>query len=490
MSTPSSNSIATTKPFHIVQIGCGVVGYAYVKAYLSAGCKVTMIEASPQLIAKYKKDHTIYHTSDDLTGITDVDFMMLSICTPQKGDDLDMSYLYSSVPNVATILKKSPKAQVIIRSTIVPTVSDRYTQMIESATGHKVDVLFQPEFLRADTAFEDALNPWHIVLGAKTETSTTKLLELYTKFAPREDISVISIDEAELLKLFHNCYNAFKISDFNLFWLLCEAINKRTGKAIDVNAITKMMREKCKGLLEPEYGTVTGQAYNETDLLEAVAKMVQLEKLLSMPVSLFECVAKVNDQMGGNKAQQEATIDLDSLDQDELSELFVKAFNASKISAFNYYKLVCEAINKRDGKSIDVNVITKVMSKTCEGLLNVAYATATGHAYYGTCLPKDSVGLAKQEKILSIPVSLYAGVVAINNLVKARDQAQGKGEILKGDHHMSFDKFKRQKETQDEKGTKDEKGLTESEDLDLTLCQIDVKGESFDRQSQAIEATA
>ena len=75
---------AKTKTHHIVQIGCGVVGYAYVQAYKAAGCKVTGIEASHDLINKYKDSMDIYHISskEDIASIKDVDFIMISIVLP------------------------------------------------------------------------------------------------------------------------------------------------------------------------------------------------------------------------------------------------------------------------------------------------------------------------------------------------------------------------------------------------------------------------
>lgn len=287
------------KPVHILQIGTGVVGYAYVEAYKSIGCKVTGLEASRQLIDKYKNDTVMYHIDDDLTPIKDVDFIMISICTPLKGDDLDMTYLYNSVKNVATILKSSPNAQVVIRSTIVPTVSDRYKAMLEEQVGHAVDVLFQPEFLRAVSAKEDALHPWHIILGAKEGTNIDKLIELYCKFdgITREKITIMSIDEAELFKMFHNCYNAAKISWFNQADLLCRAINRDYGKKIDIRTITKALPDTCEGIRNKKYGLTTGHGYYGTCLPKDSAALAKLEKVHKLEVPLFSSVVGVNHIM-------------------------------------------------------------------------------------------------------------------------------------------------------------------------------------------------
>ena len=60
---------------------------------------------------------------------------------------------------------------------------------------------FKPEFLRAATALEDAMNPWHIVIGTDGKAKTDRLVELYKKFVggDAKKISFCNIHEAELI---------------------------------------------------------------------------------------------------------------------------------------------------------------------------------------------------------------------------------------------------------------------------------------------------
>lgn len=320
-----TNEINMSKQYTVVQIGCGVVGYAYAQAYKSIGCKVYGIEASKTLVDKYKDEFEIYHINDDISSIKNVDFIMISVCTPLNGKQLDLSYLFQTIPNVTTILSASPNALVIIRSTVRPTTCESYKEQLDKylsdVTGSKtnVNVLFQPEFLRAATATEDAKHPWHIVIGTDSTTDVTNLIDLYKRFVGGDEkkISICTIAEAELMKIFHNC------------------------------------------------------------------------------------------------------------------------FNATKISYFNQCGLLCEAISKEHGFDINIDRITAILSNTCEGLLNPKYGTKAGHAYYGTCLPKDSAELADLENKYNLPVQLFDKVVGVNNVIKSRD----KKEVLIGDFHMSFDKF-------------------------------------------------
>ena len=315
----------TSIKYHVVQIGCGVVGGAYAQAYQRAGCKVSGIEANPALVEKYKNEFDIYHIDDSVEPIKDVDFIMISVCTPLDPItlDLDMKYLFNTIGSVGKIITGSPDAIVVVRSTVQPTVTATYKAKLEESLGRKVDVLFQPEFLRAKSALEDALNPWQIVLGADDDVnkrSLAKLIDLYLRFIKDEaKITIMSPIEAELQKMLHN------------------------------------------------------------------------------------------------------------------------SFNAAKISWFNAAHLLCAEIAKANSSNIDIGIIAQTMVKTCEGLLNPKYGTTAGHAYYGTCLPKDSAALAKLEAkyLKNHQIKMYQSVVDINNTVKASDRQ----EVLYGDNHMPYTSF-------------------------------------------------
>ena len=292
------------KQYHIVQIGCGVVGYAYVDAYKAKGCKVTGIEASTKLIDEYKKNMDIFHihASKDIESINNVDFVMISVCTPLKGTKLDMTYLIDTIPNVTTMLRSSPDAIVIIRSTVPPTTTKTYQKLLEASCGRSVNIAFQPEFLRAVSAKEDALNPWHVVVGIDKNTDKsaeieTRLIDLYSKFVPKDKFSIHTIEEAELLKMFHNCFNAAKISWFNQCSMLCDRVNEKHNTKIDINAITSTLVKTCEGLKNAQYGTKTGHAYYGTCLPKDSAELSSLESAYDLPVPLFKSVVQVNNEV-------------------------------------------------------------------------------------------------------------------------------------------------------------------------------------------------
>lgn len=69
--------------------------------------------------------------------------------------------------------------------------------------------------------------------------------------------------------------------------------------------------------------------------------------------------------------------------------------------------------------------------------MNPKYGLTPGHAYYGTCLPKDSAELAHMEKRLGLRCNMFQSVVDVNNVVKETDTE----EVLDGDNQAGISKF-------------------------------------------------
>lgn len=281
--------------FHIVQIGCGVVGYAYVQAFEKLNFKVSCIEANRKFIEDNKNNHICYHVDDDMSYIKDVDFILLSINTPLRGNKLDLTYLFSSIRNVAEIVKNNPNVFVVIRSTVPPGTSRKYKEELEKVSGQKVNVLFQPEFLRDKTNFQDALNPWHVVIGRDSDVDVTKFREFYHNYIDDESITEMSVEEAEYLKIIHNSFNAAKISFFNQCALLIDAINEKHNLHMDINVITKCITKTCEGLMNARYGTKAGHAYYNACLPKDSAEFASLEEEYGLEAKLFKAVVDVNN---------------------------------------------------------------------------------------------------------------------------------------------------------------------------------------------------
>lgn len=315
--------------FSVVQIGCGVVGAGYLHAYSKVGFKVYGIEANKALVEKYRDIANMYHISDDMSNIKNVDAIMISILTPLKGKKLDMTYLWSSLNNVADILKRSPDAYVVVRSTVPPGTTRKYKADIEALTGHPVRVLFQPEFLRDKSNVQDALNPWHVVIGRDNGEDVEKFREIYRYYVDDRSITEMSVEEAEYLKIIHNSFNGAKISFFNQCKLLIDAINEREGLDMDINVISKCITKTCEGLMNPRYGTKAGHGYYGSCIPKDTAEFASLEEDYGLESRLFREVVVVNNIMVSKDEKPilhgDHQIDFDVLKKISSSDLLNKA---------------------------------------------------------------------------------------------------------------------------------------------------------------------
>lgn len=105
----------------IIQIGCGVVGGAYAKAYKHHGFEIRGFDVVPAIIEKMNEAGIPCHHPDDCPDDLNAEIVLLSVPTPliKETQRLDMKYIWSTVPLCVKLIEQSSgKAPVIvIRST-------------------------------------------------------------------------------------------------------------------------------------------------------------------------------------------------------------------------------------------------------------------------------------------------------------------------------------------------------------------------------------
>jgi len=93
-------------------------------------------------------------------------------------------------------------------------------------------------------------------------------------------------------------------------------------------------------------------------------------------------------------------------------------YNATKISFFNEFHLVCEQLG------IDSLVVGRTISRTAEGMWHPSYGTRGGWPYGGACLPKDTAAFydfASEKLGLEMPILL--GTMRVNEILTRRTTA-------------------------------------------------------------------
>jgi len=159
----------------------------------------------------------------------DVHFVCVN--TPQRRGEFacDMSYVESAFDLLAPHLQRSaeqPPALVVGKSTVPVGSAERLAERLAERVpaGARVEVAWNPEFLREGFAVNDTLNPDRLVVGVRSEQAEAVLREVYAGLLERGTPMVVTdFPTAELVKTAANSFLATKISFINAMAEVCEA---------------------------------------------------------------------------------------------------------------------------------------------------------------------------------------------------------------------------------------------------------------------------
>lgn len=148
--------------------------------------------------------------------VNKADIIFVCVNTPYDAEkkDIDLSYVHSAVSLI------EGKKTVVLRSTIPPGTTDAFQK---NYSQHRF--LFNPEFLRARTAYEDFVKPPRQVVGIteQSKDEAQALLEFLPK-APQEYTKIIPAKSAELIKYAANTMLAVKVAIANKFYDFAESL--------------------------------------------------------------------------------------------------------------------------------------------------------------------------------------------------------------------------------------------------------------------------
>jgi len=191
-------------------IGLGFVGGALKKSFEEKNINIVCYD-------KYKNGG-IGNIKDTLQ--TDITFLCLPTQLKNKMFDLcGLNEILNYYNN------KKYEGDVVIKSTLTPMTCNNFIKKYS-----KLNIVHNPEFLSAKTAYEDFHNQKHIVIGGNSDL----LFEFYKFFYPKSDISIMNHIESESLKIFSNSFYSVKIQFFNELYDMCQKLDN-----CDYNIIKK-----------------------------------------------------------------------------------------------------------------------------------------------------------------------------------------------------------------------------------------------------------
>lgn len=199
-------------------IGLGVVGTAIYKTFKDFNIDTVCYD-------KYKED------INDFSVVLGVDIIFLSLPTPYD-DDMKEYNKTAIYENCEQLQKNNFKGLVVLKSTVEPTTT------LELVNKYKLNMVHNPEFLTARTAYYDFKNQEHIVIGHPMDIPDKKddaLYNFYKEHFANSEYSICKSNESEMMKIGVNCFYSVKVQFFNELFFLSKKIDT------DYDEVVKLM---------------------------------------------------------------------------------------------------------------------------------------------------------------------------------------------------------------------------------------------------------
>jgi UDPglucose 6-dehydrogenase len=188
--------------------GLGAVGNALSNTFIKKNC----------IVYGYDKYKNIGHINNFL----DAEILFLCLPTPSENSTKE---IYAACTELSVI---EYKGIIVIKSTVPIGTTKDISNKFKNLT-----FVHNPEFLSMKTAEQDFETQKHIVIGGNDNDNI--IYNFYKRHFPDAEISVVSSDESESMKLFCNSFYSVKIQFFTELYLLCNTMN------IDYNKVRDLM---------------------------------------------------------------------------------------------------------------------------------------------------------------------------------------------------------------------------------------------------------
>ena len=239
-------------------IGCGHLGATHAACMASLGHEVIGVDIDEDKVSLLNSGKGWFHEPDldpmlaeciergrlrfttdfaEAAGFAAVHF--IGVATPGHPDgSYDMSQLRAAVSSLVPHLRGD--SLIIGKSTVSPGTAAALQTMIDGmrrpGQGRRVEVAWNPEFLREGCAVADTLRPDRIVVGTGSAWAAETIREIYR---PQTDVGIplliTDLPTSELAKGAANAFLATKISFINAMADICAA----TGG--DVSALAQSL---------------------------------------------------------------------------------------------------------------------------------------------------------------------------------------------------------------------------------------------------------
>lgn len=236
-------------------LGTGYLGATHAACMAYLGHEVTAFDVDPlkinrlsngitpfvepgldELIVEGLKNNRLKFSHDLKEVISSAEIHFICVGTPQLNNSgaTDLSQIFSLLKSIVPHLTND--SIIVGKSTVPVGTAQVISDYLSEHSKSRINLIWNPEFLREGYAVQDTLNPDRIVLGknASSEDSIQALLNVYkNSIESGTPIIVTDFATAELVKLAANSFLATKISFINAFADLCDVTGANIATLAD-----------------------------------------------------------------------------------------------------------------------------------------------------------------------------------------------------------------------------------------------------------------
>ncbi|MET9040976.1 UDP-glucose dehydrogenase family protein [Streptomyces mirabilis] len=240
-------------------IGCGHLGIPHAAAMAELGHEVIGVDVDqakvdrlnagecpiyetglPELLARHTTSGRLRFTTSISEAAEFADLHFIGVGTPIDADgrSYDTGQVYGAIRQLAPHLDRP--CTIVGKSTVTVGTTAQVTVLAQrlAPAGNRVDVVWNPEFLREGHAVEDTLRPDRLIAGVTTAEGEKAIRAVY---APILDagvpLFVTDPQTAELAKGAANTFLGLKISYANALADMCEAAGGDVDQIVDILGI-------------------------------------------------------------------------------------------------------------------------------------------------------------------------------------------------------------------------------------------------------------
>ncbi len=182
-------------------------------------------------VVKKVRGKNLFFSKEIDNAIDKAEMIFLAVNTPTKtegdgaGMAADLRYIEACAKDIARVARND---KIVVEKSTLPVRTAEKIKEILDANQHNVhfEVLSNPEFLAEGTAIEDLFKSDRVLIGGDSseagERAVKSLVDIYTKWIPKEKILTTNVWSSELAKLASNAMLSQRISSINSLSALCE----------------------------------------------------------------------------------------------------------------------------------------------------------------------------------------------------------------------------------------------------------------------------